>query len=243
MVFEIDVNEPNEILPLIFPVIQDAIQQPLNVMGYADYKWTRSDRTVVHVERKTWPELLADCDRVEEQLQRHLNKNPNARLVFMLEGIIKQNEMGTVVLRETNNGLFVKGHRYSTRLSRIFPWLYEISNYCQVIQTTSLQESASCLVAMYKHDQKPNHDTLRRHIKQVNFNTDPRVTMLMGTHAGLGDKRATALINKFGTPFNIWTAGYRKEPIVPSVGELTSVDGIGPTIVRNMLQSIGRDDV
>ena len=241
--FKIDINEPvNILMPLMAPVINNLSIDSLNSQGMADYFWRRIDGTYKMVERKTWPELLSNPDKVEEQLQRHLDKYPEVELVFMLEGMVQQNEMGTHILQQTNSGIFVKGHRYSARLKRIYSWLYEISNYCQVVQTTSLYESATALVAMYDHDQKDNHTTLKRHIKQVEFTSDPRITTLMGASSGLGNKRATQLINYGGTPYNVWTAGYCEHSAIKDKYAFTNIEGIGRGILDSMYRGIGRPD-
>ena len=242
--FLIDTNEPHEILPPLVQTITHAQLFPLNVNGYADYRWTKVDGTMRQVERKTWGEILANPDKVEEQLQRHLTKNEDIDLVFMLEGMAIQTEMGVYGLKPTNNGrMFVPGHRYSTRLARVYSLLFALTDYCTVFQTSGLNESATLLVSMYNHDQKTDHHTLKRHIKQVDFNPDSRITTLMGATPGLGDKRATSLINAFGTPWNIWSAGFKQQPVIQDLSMLTQVDGIGNGIVTNIMRSIGRPDV
>ncbi len=65
----------------------------------------------------------------------------------------------------------------------------------------------------------------------------------MGATPGLGDKRATSLINTFGTPWNIWSAGFKQAPVIQDLSMLTKVDGIGMGIVTNIMRSIGRPDV
>ena len=237
-----DVNEPREMIALLAPVVPFQIQA-LNSATYADYRWTKLDGSYKQVERKTWGELLANTDKVEEQLHRHLTKHNDIQLVFLLEGLVQQDVMGTVILNKTRSGIYVKGHRYSARLKGIYSWLYQISQYCQVVQTTSLLESATALVSMYEADQKELHNTLHRHIKQVEFTTNPMVTSLMGASIGLGNIRASKLIDYGGTPFNIFTAGWTGTPAISTWQELTLLDGIGETIVKNTLRNIGRPDV
>ena len=241
--FEIDVNEPIDMLPSIAYVLPQSTIIPLNSMGFADYRWTKWDGKVKHCERKTWGEILANPDKVEEQLQRHLEKNPDLELVFMLEGMATQGTIGSTVLQQTKSGMWVPGHKYGTRLKRIYSILYGFSKYCEVIQTATHQESAAMLVAMYEHDQKEEHSLLQRHIKQNTFTTNPLITTLMGASPGLGDKRATSLIRAFNTPWNIWSAGWHGEPMLGNINDLTTVDGIGPAIVNNIMRSIGRPDV
>lgn len=239
----IDTNEPiSDIVPLIGQSVELGIQ-PLNVAGYADYKWTKHDGTEKQVERKTWPELLSNPDHIEEQLLRHLNKNPTIELVFMLEGMVQQGEIGTYTIRNSRSGVWAKDHTYTVRLKRVYSLLYAASKYVEIMHTSSIVESATCLVAMYEYDSKPSHEMFNRHIKQTTFNPNPLVTTLMGMSNGLGDKRATALIEEYGTPWNIVSAGWTGTPVIPTVEGLTLVPGIGMGVITNLLRGIGRPDV
>lgn len=239
----IDVNEPTEILPWLAQVVT-VDKQPLNVQGFADYKWTKYNGRERQVERKTWGELLSNVEHVEEQLQRHLTKNPDIELVFMLEGMVVQNQAGSTVLSATNNNrVYVLGRRYTARLNGIYAWLFEISNYLTVLQTSSLYESSIALAAMFNHDQKEQHSTFRRTIKQIAYTPDPRTVTLMGGSLGLGDKRAQSLIDYAGTPWAIWSAGYCEHMQYKDKYEFTKIDGIGKGILDNVYKTIGRPDL
>ena len=241
-IYEYDVNEPKEMIPWLSQSVPLTIQ-PLNVRGFADNKWRKFNGKERQVERKTWGELLGNLDRVEEQLNRHLTKNPDIELVFMLEGMVVQTELGATILTGTNNNrIFTLGHRYASRLSGIYSWLFEISNYLTVVQTSGLKESSVALASMYHHDQKELHSTFRRHIKQIAFNPNPMVTTLMGASPGLGDKRATQLVTAAGTPWSIWSAGFCEHMQYKNKYELTSLDGIGKGILDTVYRSIGRPD-
>lgn len=239
----IDVNEPHEMFAMCKQVIPNVRIEPLNSDGYADYRWVTVTGKVKQVERKTWGELLANTDKVEEQMHRHLSKHPQAELVFMLEGLIQQSQKGTQVLHKQKSGYITKGMDYRNKLSGIYAWLYEVEKYCQVIQTPGLNESGVAICAMYNADLKSEHSTFRRHIKQLSFHSDPRVTTLMGISPGLGDVRATNLINKFITPWNVVSAGWHGEPVVKNKYDLTTVTGIGKTLVDSVLRNFGRPDV
>ena len=241
---QVDVNEPiSDILPLLGQTGIPLEPTALNVQGYADYRWTKWDGTYKQVERKQWGEILANPDHIEEKLLRHLTKNPDHELVLLIEGMVQQTEVGTVIIKPSRQGIFVKDHTYSTRMKRVYSLLYAASKYVEIMYTTTIRETATCLVAMYEYDQKETHETFNRHIKQASFVPDVRVTTLMGMSNGLGDKRATALIREFGTPWNIVSAGWRGDPVVPSIEGLTIVPGIGKGIVENLLRGIGRPDV
>lgn len=241
--FEYDVNEPKDQIAILAQSVP-LIVAPLNVQGFADYRWKKYDGKFKQVERKTWGEVLGNLDHQEEQLQRHLTKNPDIELVFMLEGMVAQTEFGTNIIQSTSNGrIYSLGQRYNSRLSGIYAWLYEISNYLTVVQTHSIRESAVALTAMYNHDQKDNHSTFKRHIKQVASSPNPMVTTLMGASQGLGDKRANELIKYAGTPWNIWSAGFCEHVAYSDKNEFTKLDGIGQGVLTNVYRSIGRPDV
>ena len=241
--FLIDSNEPPEMFMLTKPVLDSIRVTSLNSDGYADYRWTKYDGKTKQVERKTWGELLANTDKVEEQLSRHLNKHPDVELVFLLEGLVEQSGSGCRLLHKQKSGFITKGREYRTRLSGIYAWLYEVGKYCEVIQTTGLSESATALCALYQADQKTSHNTFQRTIKQLTFHPNPRVVTLMGISPGLGDIRSSALINKFITPWNIVSAGWTGEPVVKNKYDLTVVNGIGKILVDNVLRQFGRPDL
>lgn len=239
-----DSNEPLEMIQLLLPTGCLMPAQPLNANGYADYRWKKFDGTYKMVERKTWGEFLANPDKVEEQLHRHLTKQPQIELVFMLEGVAMQGTATTHQLKPTRSGVWIKDKFASkTRLSRVYPMLYKFSEYMQVVQTTSIIESGIMLSSMYNSDQKEKHETFNRHIKQVTFNSDPRVLTLMGSTSGLGDKRATDIIAHVGTPWNFFSAGFCSDSVFKSWKDLARLPGIGESTIRNALRHIGRPDV
>lgn len=234
---EIDVHEPVlEATRLIAPVVPCKIE-PLNEQGWADYKWTTHDGSVVQVERKQWQEVLSGLDKVEEQLRRHLDgrAQKSGRTLLLLEGMATPVMEGTCQLKPTNNNrVYVLGYSYRVSLSQVYAWLYNVSRYMEIIQTSSFDATCMALTAMYKNDQKEEHSTFKRHFKQVSFFASPQVTNLMGLFPNIGEKRAEALIKEFVTAYRVLTA---------SVEELVRVPGIGPTLAKTMLRSVGRIDV
>ena len=236
--FRVDNNEPTaEMIPLLIPTLGEGWQvEALNAASYSDYMWANTRGCNTQVERKQWGEVLADTDKVEEQLLRHLNLQPKDEHVLLLEGVATTGWTGTQVLKMTNKGIMVKGQTYSSRLKGIYSWLYQVQTYMQVVQTTTLRETATALIAMYESDQKDEteHRTFLRHIKATTFHPNPMVVQLMGACPGLGDKRASALIAKFSTVYGVLSA---------RPADLVQVEGIGPTLARQILQRAGRTDI
>ncbi|KKM79520.1 hypothetical protein LCGC14_1349100 [marine sediment metagenome] len=237
-VFGIDVHEPAEALPTLSPVIPCAVQ-PLNSEGYADYLWTGVDGRQ-QVERKTWYEILADLDSIENQLRRQLQAHPNVRLILVVEGVAVPSPTGTTVFKETTKGkrhLFYAGKSYFLGpMKGAYAWLYEVGKYIEVHQTPTYGSTLNMLTQFYKADQKEGHTTFQRYLKEMTFHPNPMVVRLMGmgSHLGIGPARAEALIRKFGTVYNVATA---------SPEQLAAIDGMGKAIAVKFLRGIGRPDV
>lgn len=233
---EADVHEPMEFLPLINTSVP-ASREILNERHWADYRWQNSGKKWTQVERKTWSEVLADLNAVEDQLRRHMANQPEARLLFVLEGLVDVGSEGTYVLKQTGKeSVWVRSWRSGTRISRVYSWLYSVSEYIEVFQTGSYPLTCQFLVQAYNQDQKPAEDkhTFNRHFKKPVFHPNPQVMQLMGLAPGLGEKRSEALIGKFSTVWNVLSANPR---------ELESVPGIGARLASTILQRIGRPDV
>lgn len=232
---EIDVHEPEESIKLIGQSVPCS-REILNERNWGDYRWRGSSGQWTNVERKTWPEILASLDSVEDQLRRHKRNQTDARLIFVLEGLVSSASDGTFQLRETGNGVWVKGYKSGTPVSRVLAWLYNASQYVEVFQTMSYLMTCQFLVQAYKQDQKEEgeHKTFNRYFKKMTFHPNPQVLMLMGIMPGIGEVKAEAIIAKFPVLWMVLNA---------SVGELSSVPGIGEKTARTLLQRIGRLDV
>ena len=232
-----DVHEPGEkFLTYVRPAVPCEMVV-LNERLWADYRWQGIDGRWTQVERKTWGEILANVDAVEDQLRRHLKNQPSARLVFVLEGMVDVASDGVYTVVPNKGGtMWTRGHRSGTRLSRIYSWLYNASEYVEVFQTGSYEQTCQFLVQAYKQDQKEEseHKTFNRYYKKVTFHPNPQVLALMGMAPGLGEVKAEALIAKFTTVWNVLSA---------SPKELMMVDGIGSGMAHTLLQRIGRTDV
>ncbi len=233
----IDSNEPKEGIQYISPSVSCTVAA-LNANGWADYRWDTLAGGETNVERKTWGEILANVDAVEEQLRKHQERHPQARTVFVLEGWAVEDMMGTklVVPVGGKQNFWGLGHGSSTRLSRIWSWLYAASEYVEVFQTANYFQTCGLLVAMYKQDMKEPETKriFQRHFKEVVFHPNPQVLKLMAIEPGFGEKRAEALIERFTTVWRVLNS---------SVAELSTVPGIGPTLASRLLQRIGRPDV
>lgn len=229
-----DIHEPTQAQSLIGQSVPCTVED-LNGSGWADYRWKDYGGAYVHAERKTWGELLASVDRVEDQLRKHLTNQPAVELRLILEGVVIPVASGTAILRPTNrDAIYIKGHYSSIRLSLVYAWLYQIGKYVEIYTTPNYEATCIALVAFFKGDQKEEHSTLHRYIKKVDFHPNPQVTQLMGLLPNVGAKRAEALIDRFTTTWNVVSA---------SPEELSTVNGIGKVLSKQILRQVGRTDV
>jgi ERCC4-type nuclease len=232
----IDSHEPAEAEAYLAPSIEDGVKRyPLNERGFADYQWETWEDEIVHVERKTWGELIGSVPKIEDQLRRHIANQPTGRLILLLEGMITSTPIGVSILKATNRDrVWVAGRATTYRPGQLYAWLYQIGKHMEIYQTSDYKGTCSALAAFYKGDQKEEHTTFKRHFKEVAFNPNPQVTQLMGVFPGIGEQRAIKLIDRFSTVWNV---------IKAQPEELMSVDGIGPKLSRQLLQRVGRPDV
>lgn len=237
---EIDVHEPDFIADLIQQVVI-VDRKPLNEWGFADYRWNGHDG-ITQVERKTWGELLANPNAVEEQLSRQHQANPDVRHIFMLEGIMVpvHDEFGAhcaIIARAKNNPRIFHQTRGSPISPNLFyTWLYQASTYIEIFQTPERDATAKAIVAFFAADQKEDNSMFHRHLKQITFHPNPQVMGLMGIMPGtrMGPITAEALISQYGTVWNVINA---------SPEELAMQPGIGIKTAKDLLQKIGRTDV
>jgi ERCC4-type nuclease len=230
----IDTHEPSLAKALLGQI--GFQQYGLNDLGWADYYWTDLQGEARHLERKTWGEL-SDLDGVEEQIQRHLTKQPQAKLTWALEGVVVPSQDGYTIYKETSSKgriLFVATNQQRRPLKMVHSWLYQIGKYVEVHYTSSLLSTVNLITAMYQADQKPDHTTLHRYYRKVNWHPNPQVAKLMSTADGIGPVKAQAIIERFGT---LW-AVFNADPYM-----IATVPGIGISTARRILAQAGRPDV
>ena len=234
MTLQIDIHEPYEQATQYFSGVIPFEVTSLNSQGYADYMWTGVEG-ITHVERKQWGEVLTSIDAVENQLRHHLTSQPACRLLFIIEGMVIGSSTGTTQLRGTSkNNIYICGRESTIRLGQVYAWLYQLSKFLELYQTSTYYETCLALTSFYKSDQKAEHTTFTRHFKPINYHYDPRVVQLMGLLPGIGEVKAVALIDRFITVWNVMNATPK---------ELESVAGIGKVLSVKILRQIGRPDV
>lgn len=229
-----DSHEPKE-AEQWFKGVVDYQVRALNEQGYADYVWLDHEGKLVQVERKQWGEILSGLDKIEDQVRGHLSRQPNARTALLIEGVVVGITTGSNILkRSARNNFFVEGYQSSIRLHQVYSWLYQVSKYVEVYQTTDYYETCLALSAFFKSDQKAEHSTFQRYFKKIDFVMDPRVAQFMGVFSGVGEQRAKVLVEKFATLYNLLQA---------SPKEIAQCSGIGEKLAITILRQGGRLDV
>jgi len=228
-----DEFEPHDMLLLMRQSIEVEVSD-LNRRGYADYLFNAADGHSIQLERKQNGELLPSLNSVEEQLKRQYGTADECGLI--VEGFIAPSPKGCYVLKPSLDGkMYFVQRELHTNYSMYVDWLYQLDK-CGITcySTPHIVGTATLLVALYKNSQKEEHTTLRRYIKgKVQLNVENRhIKTLMGIEgASLGERRATDLIDAFGTAWGV---------LSQSESMLQIVDGVGPGIARKLLWAIGK---
>lgn len=235
---EIDNHEAMEVVRLISPAVDVEIA-PLNSQGWADYRWRDINKQWVQLERKTVSDLLSTAD-IEEQLREQKQRNPDAELRLLIEGVIEPAPTGVIIYSRQGGRNAFAGKYMGTQaglFKRIAGWEYQVQKFAEVYYSSSWAASAAKIVEMYQNDQEESHSTFRRHFKPMIWHPNPQVKKLLGlasNDTGIGVQLAERLIAKFGTVWNVASA----QPM-----EIAEVTGISQLGAKKFLQAIGRMDV
>ena len=252
----IDTAEPLEIEHLLKQTAE-VTKTKLNQLGMSDYYMLGApDNVTRQFARVQAGELLSNIDSQEQELRKYYNNADRNYLI--IEGIIscipltkKPKNPDAVTTRQiahptrlftysvSESGYIFNEHAYDVSLSLLTAWLFRLDE-CGIshFRTINYIETAKLLSAIYKNMQKPpeEHSTLLRYIKpRIRINPyNPHVVTLMGiAGAELGETRARALIDWFGSAIAVFIA---------SPSELCEVEGIGKTTARKLTKAIGRED-
>lgn len=230
----VDTFEPTgDIVPLLQQSIPVTISN-LNLNGYADYFLNSIDAHTIQAERKQNGELLGSLNMVEMQLRKQYNKADEN--ILIIEGFIIPSAGGCMTLKRSKDSrFFYQDREYKTSYSAYLTWIYRLDKSGIWVSTTpDLAGTASLLVSIYKNSQKLEHTTLNRYLKEKIYieEQNPHVLSLMGLHgAGLGEEKAKALIERFGTVWGV---------LIQNEDTLQEVKGIGEILAHRILHSIGR---
>lgn len=230
----VDSFEPEQML-LLIRHSENSTRMALNARGRADYFFTACDGHSIQIERKQAAELLSEgLSEVEDQLRRQY---PNAdESILLIEGVIGPSEKGCAAYRRAKDGkVFYRQRSVRTSYSGLMAWIWRLDKSgISVYFTSDLAGTAKAITAIYRSAQKEEHKTLNRYVKPKIYlaDLDPFIKTLMGIEGvDLGEKLATRLIEEFGCPINVMLADEE---------ELQEIEGIGPGIVRQLMDALGR---
>lgn len=248
MIF-VDVFEPKEVETLIAQTVE-TLRLSLNhaPQGFADYLFFAHDGHRIQVERKQIGEILSDIDGVEEQLGRELS-NGVEETILLIEGFcepIPAMKMAVQSWKMARGGkVMVPAHKYNVSYTGLQAWKSQLdkAGITIVEGITDATSTAMTLVALYNNAQKKEHTTLRRYIKEhiVVQPFNEHVITLMGIKsASLGEARAKALIERYGTVWYVLNQG--AEDIADTlVGEEGKEKKLGLAVARKLLKAIGKE--
>ena len=228
MSISIDVAEPQKMIDLLKQSAEVEVLS-LNIDGYADYLFTDANGEAVQIEREGVGAILGNMIAIEDEIRRHMQAG---RMILIMEGIVIPNPDGTAIcelMGKTVRTQFFSKTRYET----LAAWLWQIQEAgIEYIHTLSLQETAIAISSIYHNSQKPEHKTFKRHLKPITaWHPNKYISSLMGlTEAEIGEKRATQLVERFRTFFDV---------VAAPPPELEEV--IGKAATKKLIKAIGRE--
>lgn len=221
----IDHSEPDNIRLRINQSVH-CVTAPLNNASIADYQFAAVDHRTHQVERKQALELLSNLDNCERELRKYYGTCDRTSLLcegiispFRLSGAYKSKDIS--IRKNTAYALYAYSVSDSGRLdgeykvagighSEFRAWLLQLDMLgVSFIQTTNWIDTADTIVAMWKNLQKAEHHTLNRYFRPKSTLKDqnPHIQALMNLsaayHLDIGEARATALIQRFGTLWGV----------------------------------------
>ena len=242
MIF-VDIFEPTQIENLLKQTVETT-RMTLNHSpeGYADYLFFACDGHRIQVERKQIDEILSDLDGTEEQLGREVS-NGVEETILIYEGTcepIPGLKMAVQSFKLAKGGkVMVPSHKYNISYTGLQAWFSQLDKAgITVVHTCHYIGTAMTLVALYNNAQKQEHTTLRRYIKEhiVVKPFNEHVITLMGIKgASLGEARAKALIERYGT---VW---YTLSQSVEEIAEtIVGEKKLGMAVAKKLHKAIGR---
>jgi len=226
----VDIAEPEELTRLLATAVE--LQRVnLNKTGYGDYVFTTSDGVLIQIEREPASAIVSDAVSIEQEIMRHYQKD--SYTILIQEGVVLPVSEGCEIYT------FKTGHFHLSRFllkpyAQYIAWRHQIEEAgIEYMDSPSLEATAIIISAIYRNSQKLEHSTLRRYRKPLTgWRPNPYITSLMGLEgAGLGEKKASMLIDKFKTPWGVFTA---------SMEDICTIQGFGRETVKNIWASIGK---
>jgi len=255
----VDSNEPDEIVKLLKQSCPVAVSN-LNLANMSDYFFANCEGKTFQYSRKQAAELLGNIDEAEQQIADYYKSaDYNFQIV---EGLIddvplKDIEMKDRTIKRVSTrpqptifGYRIKpdrsleGSAFDTlhTISILYAWEHRLMMAgVPTIYVPNWKSTAQYLSAAYHNEQKPpeEHHTLQRiirprlHIREA----EPFVKALLYLSAAysldIGEKRARAIAEQYVNLMDL---------AMSSVDEIVnSIEGIGKTTAKKLLQAIGKE--
>jgi hypothetical protein len=204
VVIIVDTAEPAHMVQLLQQSIPVTVAAA-NDYGLADYSWVSVTHRKKSRERKHASEILSTgLDEVETQLRRQLDYTDDLELV--VEGFWVPAPGGTFTYqpRASQRGVYMEQSFYHIRYDYVMSWILGLEDYGVPVKFThNIEGTAAYLVTAYKFEQKEEHTTLRRYTREKNtWHPDRRISLLLGIR-GVGEKRAEAMLGRYGSVHGI----------------------------------------
>jgi hypothetical protein len=168
----------------------------------------------------------------------------------LVEGTIGPHPNGTTTYGISKDGKLLYGtgtfHRPYAAVVGWFLSLREVGVEVTILRDT--EALAQWVVAEYKRDSEPNSgsSTFDRYVKPRPYvkEYNPNVLTIMGVeHGGCGEELAKALVARFGTAYEVFTAGIEElatTPLIREDGDKRRPSKVGLAKAQQLLRAIGR---
>lgn len=239
-----DDREPKKPQSIVRLIEERGVEAEFDRIDVGDYMSFDSSEELILVTRKSSDLLASVFDgHFSDELNGCLNMIESyggGKLFFLLEGPWANYGSGLAHFKRTGGDWFRKGQVQSCD-NTMFPNM-QISLQTAglfMVCTTSLDETAAALVAIWERGQEGWPTTITQGHKRpaLKWSKDSRVSKLMGLTPKLPEKTAKAMIAKFGDIGTIVDEA-RKEHTPKKNHPLLQVEHFGPTLLKNLRDSL-----
>lgn len=227
----LDTYESEELAKLLRARIQ-VVRTNLNDWNKADIYWTGADGTH-QIEMKSTSEVLGSFEHVEGQLAKQYYSADHSKL--LIRGIIAKeswSENKSSSFERKSEKFFVRTRTDSHVYYGYRAWLESLDKAgIQVVEVPDMPEAVDAIMALYNASVKEDSQALKRYYREkIQIpEKNPHILALMYLSLAydlkIGHNRATALIEKFSTLYDVLDASPR---------ELCEVEGIGKSTANNL---------
>lgn len=199
--------------------------------GFCDYMWWSWDNKIFTVERKTVEDLSGRLDDLENQLRKAIQVADE--VILLIEGVMSPVDHSTVLYKLKKDGSIYYRDRIAQRPYQSYMgFIFMLDRLgISTIFTSCPKGTAHAIVELVRITNKQETTMFQRYIrtKPAIQPQNPQIIKLMGL--GLGQKRATALINKYHSVWKVLNTPPK---------ELAKIEGIGIKTATDLLEGIGK---